>query len=251
MKAKLIDKTGKAIKDIELPKNFSVKPRKDIIKKVVRIEELSSRQIYGAKPGAGSQYSASGKLKHRRHKWKTTYGRGISRIPRKMFSVHGNSFNWEGATIPGTRGGRKAHAPRAERNLSRKVNKKELRKAFDSAFSITINKEWLKENNIEGIIFTSEIFKLNTKDLMKLIKKIFPEKAFNKKRRAGKGKRRGRQYKINKVLLITGSNEGRGIKMLDVKPVSELFVGDIVPNGNNRFVAYTENAIKEIGEKFR
>ena len=38
-------------------------------------------------------------------------------------------MNWVGAFAPGTVGGRKAHAPNAEKIFDKKINKKENRKA--------------------------------------------------------------------------------------------------------------------------
>ena len=104
MKTKLVDKTGKAGKEIDLPKNFSSKIRPDILAKVFEAQKLIYAQNYGAKEGAGAQYSASGILKHKRHDWKSAYNKGISRIPRKIMSRSGSSFNWVGATVSGTRG---------------------------------------------------------------------------------------------------------------------------------------------------
>ena len=118
MKAKIFDKSGKEKGTVDLPKNFSSRIREDILSKVYETQKLETTQSYGAKKGAGAGYSASGIIRHKRHAWKTSYGKGISRIPRKIMSRNGASFNWVGATVSNTRGGRKPHAPRSEKNLS-------------------------------------------------------------------------------------------------------------------------------------
>jgi len=39
--------------------------------------------------------SASGKIRHKRHSWKVSYGHGMSRIPRKIFWRRGTNFSWK------------------------------------------------------------------------------------------------------------------------------------------------------------
>tara|TARA_Y100000310_G_scaffold48516_1_gene44970 strand:+ start:6686 stop:7435 length:750 start_codon:yes stop_codon:yes gene_type:complete len=249
MKTKLLDKTGKAGKEIDLPKNFSVKIRKDILQKVFEVQKGSLQQAYGAMPGAGAGYSASGISIKRRHKWKSSYGRGISRIPRKIMSRHGASFNWVGATVASARGGRKPHAPRSQKNLFKKINKKELLLAFNSGFAGSFEKD--------AYVFDSGILDLKSKEFFTVLKKVFGDKfdkVLKKKTiRAGKGKMRGRKYKSNAgMIFVIGSDEKMNRKGVEVVNVNELWVGDLAPNGiSGRIASYSENAIKEIGEVFK
>ena len=110
MKAKVLDISGKKTKEIELPGVFSRKIRKDLIAKV--LESKKSKQPYSPSPVAGKQHAASGKMVHRRHVWRSGYGRGQSRIPRKITSRRGTQFNLIGAEVSSTRGGRRAHPPK-------------------------------------------------------------------------------------------------------------------------------------------
>lgn len=261
MKAKLLDKTGKAKKDIDMPKNFSSKIRKDIMLKIVEAEK--EFQAYGAKPGAGAGYAASGKLRHRRNVWKTTYGKGISRVPRKIMSRHGASFNWIGATVSGTRGGRKAHAPKSAKKYNKKINKKEFIVGFNSALAGSVDKKFIEDKyNVKvgfdvPIVFEDSILSVKTKDFFDVMKKIFGDlfnKAIKKKKvRKGKGKIRGRKYKTNAGLLfVIGSDEKMKRTGIDIVGVDELNVKDLAPNAESgRLVCYTEKAIKEIGEKLK
>ncbi len=254
MKTKILDKTGKAGKEIELPENFSAKVRIDILSKV--FEAMKYKQAMGTKIGAGAGYSASGILKHHRHVWKTTYGKGISRVPRKIFSRSGSQFNWEGATIASARGGRRAHPPKAEENQFKKINKKEFKIAFNSALTGTANGEYLeKKYNVKvnaPIVFSDDVLEMKSKDFFLLLKKIFGSDKILKKKmiRAGRGKARGRKYKSNAGLLfVVGNNEKMKRKGIDVVDVKELDIKSLAPNGEpGRFAAYTEQAIKEIGE---
>jgi large subunit ribosomal protein L4e len=259
MKAKLYDNKGREKSSVDLPKNFNSKIREDILAKVFETQKFIYAQSYGAKEGAGAQYSASGISKKKRHDWKATYGKGISRIPRKVMSRHGASFNWIGATVSSTRGGRRPHAPRSAKNSFKKINKKELSIAFNSALAGTFDQKSIENKynkKIEsGIIFDESILKAKSKDFFAALKSILGdsfEKAIKKKTvRAGIGKLRGRKYKSNAgAIFIIASSEEMKRKGLDVVKVNELKISDLSPNGEpGRIAFYTQNAIKEIGEK--
>ena len=110
MKGYVLDINGKKLRTIDLHSCFSKKIREDIIAKVLEVKK--NKQPYAPSPVAGKQHSASGKIRHRRHVWKSGYGKGISRIPRKIISRRGSQFNWIGAEIASTVGGRRAHPPK-------------------------------------------------------------------------------------------------------------------------------------------
>ncbi|MDH3353225.1 MAG: 50S ribosomal protein L4 [Nanoarchaeota archaeon] len=261
MKAKTFDKAGKESGSVELPKNFSVKIREDILSKVFEAQKGIYTQAYGAMEGAGAQYSASGISKKKRHDWKATYGKGISRVPRKVMSRHGASFNWIGATVSNTRGGRRPHAPRSEKNLFKKTNKKELLIAFNSALAGTVDAKFLEKKygkKVEsGFIFEDKILETKTKDFIATMKVVFGD-AFgsvlkHKSIRAGIGKMRGRKYKSNAGLLfVVGNEEVMKRKGIEVVSVSDLTIKDLSPNGEpGRLVCYTEKAIKDIEVRFK
>ena len=102
MKTKLVDKNGNLSGEVNLPKNFSYDIRRDILLKVFEAQKGMFMQPYGTNKLAGRLYSASGILRRKRHAWKGTYGKGISRVPRKIMSRSGTSFNWVGATVSNT-----------------------------------------------------------------------------------------------------------------------------------------------------
>ncbi|MFW6233153.1 MAG: 50S ribosomal protein L4 [Nanoarchaeota archaeon] len=263
-KAKVYDLNGNKVKEIDLPDFFSYKLREDILSKV--LEAQKSKQPYGPNPVSGMQYSASGKLIHKRGVWKSQYKKGISRIPRKIMSRRGSQFNWEGATSPNTRGGRKAHPPKALSMINtKKINKKEILIAFKTALSSTANKEKIKEKystlkdkKIENVPFIiNKIDSNKTKDILNALKKILGEdlsKIAIKKRsiRPGKGKLRGRKYKSNAgLLLVVGENENFNTKNIDIRKTKELSVLDLAKGGAGRLTVYTESAIKELENKLK
>jgi len=246
MKAKLFDKSGKAKGEVDLPKCFSGKVRADVLLKVFEAQKGVYAQAYGAMKGAGAQYSASGISKKKRHDWKGTYGKGISRVPRKIMSRHGASFNWIGATVSSARGGRRPHAPRAGKNVFKKINKKELQIAFVSALSGTAK---------DAVVFDKGVLDLKTKDFILALKKVFGDAKVWKVKsiRAGRGKMRGRKYKSNAGLLfVIGSEEKMKRKGIEVVNVDDLTIKDLSPNGEvGRKVCYTVKAVEEIEEAFK
>ncbi len=262
MKTHIISISGRRTREITLPRCFSTKIREDIVAKVLEAKKI--KQPYGSNPVAGKQYSASGKLVHRRHVWKSQYGRGMSRIPRKAFTRRGSQFRWEGATAPNTKGGRRAHPPKAISMINvKKINKRELKKAFESALSATadkifIEKKYQRIHNLEKaipIVVESKITELKVKELLKSLKEILGEKLFEigikkKSVRAGKGKLRGRKYKSNAGLLfVIGNKEEIKTNAFDVVRVKNLGITDLAKGGVGRLAVYTENAIKDLENK--
>ena len=266
MKSEILGIEGKKIKEIELPEFFSYPVREDLISRV--LEAKKTIQPYSPSLVAGKQHAASGKIVHRRHVWRSGYGRGMSRIPRKIISRKGSQFNWIGAEVASTRGGRRAHPPKIASMLNRKkINKKEMEKALMSALSATANKKQIsmKYSGVEEkdlkekefpIIVESKITNLKTKDLLESVKKILGDKIFMvalKKRevRSGKGKSRGRKYKSNAgILIVIGKNEKMKAGVFCSKNVNVLGISDLAAGGYGRLVVYTENAIKDLAERF-
>lgn len=261
MKIQILDKDGKKKSDIET-EIFDGKIREDIIQKVVETEKI--RQPYAPFYLAGKQASASGILRHARRKWKTAYGKGISRVPRKIFRRSGTQFYWQGATVSSTRGGRRAHPPKILGMINtKKINKKEKQFAFSGALALTANIEAVKlkyqslsDKKIEiklPIIIDSKILALKSKEFLESLNKIldgFYDVALQKKSiRAGKGKARGRRYKKSAgALFIVGKDEKKKIQGIEIKKAQEINISDLASNGA-RLVIYTENAVKELEKR--
>ncbi len=263
MKTPVLNHNGEKIKEIELPHFFSAQIRDDIISKV--LEARKKKQPYEPSPVAGKQHAARGKVVHRRKVWRSGYGKGISRVPRKIMSRRGERFNWEAAEIPSARGGMRAHPPKILSMIELpKINKKEMKIAFVSALSSTANVQELKkkyanlsdekiENHLPIIV--SELKFKKTKELISGIKNILGAKLFKiaipqKKVRSGRGKLRGRKYRKNAGLLIVlGKNEVLNLRIFDVKHSNELSINDLAGGGFGRLTLYTEKAIKDLEER--
>jgi large subunit ribosomal protein L4e len=256
IKIDIMGNDEKKIKDIELPSIFNSPIRKDIIIKVY--ECAKKQQPYGAYIIAGKQAAASSKQSHRRHKYKTLYGHGISRIPRKVMTRRGETFFWRGAFISGTVGGMAAHPPKPiKRKL--KINNKERKLAISGAIAATASKEFIEKKykiiktpSILPIIIDSSILNQKPKDIIKLFSELINKKITSKRKvRAGKGKMRGRKYKkISKILLIISNEEKEKVRKLknyslDISQINQLNISILAPGGEpGRITIWTEKAIE-------
>jgi len=260
MKANYFKLDGAKSKQLELPEQFNEDLRPDLIQKAVLVIHSHKRQPYGAKPMAGQRASAV--LSRRRRKYRGSYGHGISRVPRKIIWKRGTQFGWVGAFSPNTVGGRRAHPPKAQKIWDLKMNIKERRKAIRSALAAVANKELVSkrghkfkelptivESKIEDLKKTAEIKKLleklGLKDELKRISK--------KKIRAGKGKMRGRKYKIKKGPLIVVSKDcslitsAKNLQGCDVCQVQNLNTELLAPGAlPGRLTIFSEDAISRL-----
>jgi ribosomal protein L4 len=236
MKADVLNIKGQKIKEIELPKFFLFQPRGDIILKIH--EAMRKKQPYAPFLWAGMQYSASGKIKHARRKWKTAYGYGISRVPRKIMSRSGTRFSWVGATVASARGGRAAHPPKIVNMLvERKINKKEKLNGLFYALAATssfdvLNKNYpnMIKNKISFPLIIDSLNQVKTKDIVHFIKSVLTD-----------------YQKDKKPLLVVSSKEEVRSKIFDVSKVNELSIKELCPSGKpGRLCIYTENAIGEL-----
>ena len=255
---KVINLEGKKIREINLPKQFSEPYHPNLIKRAILAIQGNKRQPYGASPRAGLRYSST--LSKRRKKYKGSYGKGISRTPRKVMWRRGTQFGYVGATAPGTRGGRKAHPPKAEKIFSKKINVKERRKAIRSALAATFNLELMKKRNHQipeefPFIIEDNFENIEkTKDVKNILKKLGFEKELErcekKKIRAGKGKTRGRKYKKKTGPLVVVSKRCKleksiinipGLEIMEIKNINAELLAPGTHAG--RLTIYTESAI--------
>ena len=264
MKTQVLDIQGQVKKTIELPKFFESEIREDIVVKV--LEAKKRQQPYSPSPVAGKQHSAKGKIVHRRHVWRSGYGRGMSRVPRKIFSQKGTKFNWEAAEVPQARGGMRTHPPKILHFLKKlKINKKENQIAFESALSATANKKFIekKYERIENFkkevpfIVESEILNLKTKPFFESLKKILGEDLFlvaikKKAIRSGKGKLRGRKHKSNAgLLIVVGKDEKSKTKNFEIISATKLDVTNLAGGSLGRLTIYTEKSLDELNERIK
>jgi len=262
MKLNVLSLKKAELKKADMPKQFSEPVRQDLIKRAVKAIESHIRQPYGSSPRAGMRHSAF--VSKRRHKYRTTYGIGQSRTPRKVMSSRGTRFNWVGAVVPQTVGGRRAHPPKAEKIWEQKLNQKENRKAIRSALSATMikaivekrghkvpgNYPFIIESKIEAISKTKEA--IDVLEALGMTPDL--ERSSVKKIRAGKGKVRGRKYKTRIGPLLVVADEEcaamqsfANIQGVDVEVVHNLNAQLLAPGSMpGRLTIFSETAIARI-----
>ena len=261
MKADLLDIDGKKIKEIDLPSCYSDVIRRDIVMKVLEAQKI--QHPYAPYLRAGKQASASGKIRHGRRKWRTAYGKGISRVPRKIMWRRGDQFYWIGAEISGSRKGRRAHPPKILSMLrKKKINKKEMSLALRSALSATAHPDYVKGRYKRvgelktklPLIVDSKLLTLKSKDFKKALEKmlgdlfniVFQERSI----RAGKGKLRGRKYKKTAgLLLVIGDKERASFQGIDIEAAHAVSISDLARGNLGRLTLYTEQAIQDLGKR--
>ena len=262
MKSSLYTLDGKKKGEIELPSHFSEKPRGDLIRKVFKASQKAIPT--GADPEAGKKYSA--KLSRRRRDYKTAYGKGISRVPRKTIWRRGRQFGFVGAEAPGTVGGRKAHPPKAEKDPSQKINKKERQMAIRSAIACSAIPEIVKqrshlfkdtpliiEDALEDVSKTAEV----TKILQAVGLSDELERIKEKKVRSGRGKGRGRPYRRKVGPLIVVSKKcplqtaAKNIPGVSISTTNLLNIEKLAPGGvPGRLCIFPQASIKTLETLF-
>ena len=249
--AKILDLSGNAVGEIDLPSVFSEDYRPDLIKKAVLSAQANRRHPYGPTLYAGMQTSATG--------WGS--GRGASHIPR---IVNGS----RAARVPHAKGGRRAHPPKPEKDFSEKINKKEKQMAVRSAIAATCNEDLVITR---GHIFMTEELPIvaddafenlsKTKDVVSFFETIgvyedVMRAKLGRNIRAGRGKMRGRKYKNRKSLLVVTGNEAavsraaRNLSGVDITTVSNLNAELLAPGTHaGRLTVWTKSAIEQLAQK--
>jgi len=240
---------GTVKEKIDLPKIFETPYRPDIIKKSFEVIHSNQRQPYGSDPLAGTRHAVASVGK----------GRGMSRVPRL---TQGQAA----ALAPNVVSGRRAHPPKVERNWKEKMNKKEKQIAKYSALAATADKEIVTKRGHKfdekitlPIIVDDKFEKIDkTKDIIKTLEKLgiyadILRSVHGKNIRAGKGKTRGRKYKIPKSILIVSSKKivqksSRNLSGVDVVNPNQINIEHVAPGGiAGRLTIFTKSALKEIG----
>jgi len=252
--AKIFNLEGKATGKIELPPVFSTPLRPDVIKRAVLAIQSNRIQPQGRDPMAGKRTSAESR----------GTGMAMARLPRRK----GGSAR--AAFAPGTVSGRQGHPPLSEKNIIKKIPKKEKRLALFSAIAATASKEVVasRGHNVQDVadiplVVTSDFEGLTkTKEAeealihLGVLSEIFRAKEGTKVR-AGKGKSRGRKMKRSVgPLVVVAGNKGiveaaRNVPGVDVVTAADLNVELLAPGTHpGRLTVWTSNAIERLGELY-
>jgi large subunit ribosomal protein L4e len=243
---------GNVVKTLELPPVFHTVFRPDIIRRAVVAEEANMRQPYGAMEGAGIRHSVS--------TWGK--GRGVARVQRL-------SNGAKGAESPNNIGGRRAFPPKAEKDWSKKCNRKERVLARQSALAAASDVDIVKTRGHQfdekvtlPVVVEDSVESLNTTvgvlDMLKSIGLYADVERAKEGRhvRAGRGKMRSRRFRTPRAMLFVVSNEkaklftgANNLPGVEVVYADKLNAGILAPGGMpGRLTVFSESALKKVGE---
>ena len=244
---------------IPLPAVFTTPIRQDIVHFVHSNLSKNTRQAHGVDPKAG--------MKHSAESWGT--GRAVARIPR----VSGSGTHRAGQAAFGnmTRKGRMFAPLKTWRRWHRKVNLKQRRHAAAAALAasallpLVLARGHRVENIPELPLVVDDKLESyeKTKDAVAFLKRFgayadVAKVIKNKRLRAGKGKMRGRRYKLRKGPLVIYSHENvklvkafRNIPGVEVCNVNRMNLRQLAPGGQlGRFIIWTASAFKALDQIF-
>ncbi|BAN89642.1 50S ribosomal protein L4 [Aeropyrum camini] len=248
------DERGGEKDSVVLPKIFYFPVRKDLIRRAFLSEFTARLQPKGRDPMAGKRTSAVS----------LGVGRGVARVPRIKGSLRAALVNM-------ARGGRAAHPPRVEKVLKEEINRKEKRLATISAISATSKEDLVRDRGhrfsaetlpivLDSSVLSSVSTAREARALLESVgvyEDIIRAKE-GRRYNAGKGKMRGRRYKVPKSILFVVEDSRaplalavKGLPGVDVTTPSLLSVLQLAPGGHpGRLTVYTTGALKLLSERF-
>ena len=256
-KVPVLDLQGNQVDEVELPPHFFEPVRVDLIRRAVLSILTASLQPKGTDPLAGKRRVIKRSGKHAVP--------GGSRDPRGR----GPGGALIPVFAPHVRKGRRAHPPKVEKVLYEDINKKEKRAAIRSAIAATAQPDLVRQRGhiIDGIqtlpIVVVEDFERlrRTREVREVLQKLHlwddvVKSQESKRYRAGKGKMRGRRYKVRKSLLIVYGNSNdiflgaRNLPGVDVANVHNLNASLLAPGAvPGRLTVWTLPAIEILAKE--
>ncbi len=251
MKVKVRSLDGSETGEVELPKVFDTPVRDDLIRRAVVSAQSARLQPHAPSPVAGKQTSAVSIGK----------GRGAARVRRTRTGRR------VGAFVPQAVGGRRAHPPKVEKKLHKKINDKERNLAIRSAIAATsshalVSARGHRVDSLEiPIVVSDELQKLaKASDLRDALTKLglgqeMERVASGRNQRPGKGKMRGRRYRTPKGPVCVIENESEveraasNFPGFDVARSTSLNAEVLAPGGvPGRLAIWTVSALRKVGE---
>ena len=255
MKADVVGLNGKPSGEVEVPAVFGTELRPDLVKRVFWLVKSHGLQPKGRDPMAGERTTAE------THSPPT--GTGRSRIPR----VKGERYSRGGLAggVASVVKGRLPHPPRAEKVIHLAVNKKEKRLATNSAigYYAFLDGVMARGHRVmkpgRPLVVADDFLTLEkTSELVSFLEKVDLKAELERadrstKRNSGKGRLRGRVYRMGVGPLIVVTNDrgigkaAGGVPGVEVAKVQDVGVLDLAPGGvPGRLTLWTESAMSSL-----
>jgi large subunit ribosomal protein L4e len=169
--------------------------------------------------------------------------------------------------VPQTVGGRKAHPPKAEKDLGKGINDKERKLAVRSAIAATTDADRVAERGhefdaeIDLPLVVDDAFEdlVKTREVVDLLESLGVhadiERADEGRTvKAGRGKTRGRKYREPSSILFVTSEEpskaARNLAGADVATAREVDAEALAPGTHaGRLTIWTESAVAGVADR--
>jgi len=266
MKAVVFSLDGKKLHDVELPGAFGADVDSGLIKRAVLSIRSKAIQPKGTYPLAGRENTARYLGRRSMPANERAINVERSRLPR-LRNRRGR-LSGRVANVPRAVGGPKAHPPKAEAIRAERINKKEKRAALVSAIAASarhdlVSKRHVLPEKISLPVVVEDSFESvsKTKQLKSVLASLnllqdVEQAKLKTRRRAGKGKMRGRLSKKKKsILIVTGKNANvfkaaRNLVGVDVCAAANLNAELLAPGCQpGRLAIWSESAIKFLNER--
>lgn len=249
---------GKALREVELPAQFSADVRLDLISRAAISDQTKLYQPKGNDPRAGMETSA--RYRGRKEDFGSGKNKGTAIRPREVLP---KGRLGKVKRIPSAVKGRRAHPPHVNKIIIEKVNKKEYRVALVSAIAATAHKDVVQsrghkvsvnlplvlENSFESVAKTKDAYKA----LSALIGADLARSDYGKPRSGVRARKGGKVYPKSAIIAVSKDAPlllaARNIPGVDVVKVSDLSVLALAPGAKaGRLAIYTEAALAEIAK---
>ena len=257
MKIPVYNLVGEELRKIDLPSIFNVPVRKDLIERLFFYQFTHRLQPKGRYKYAGREMSAE----------YFGVGLGIARVPR----YKNPPLRGVGAMVAMARGGRRPHSPTAEKNIYKRINKKELKLAIASAIASTAKKELVSQRGhvVDNIPYFPLIVDTELSSISKAseMREIFKNlglwddilRVRNRvKIVGGKASWRGRRKKLGVGPLIVYREDGgitkavRNFPGVEAVHVDQLTLLHLAPGGvPGRLTVWIEDSVGKLAERFK
>lgn len=241
--AKVYDLNGKAVRDVDSPRQFASEVKPELIKRAVLAESSYNLQPKGHFVLAGMQttaryYGAMNEYRSGRHM-------GVAIRPKEKL---GGGRQGKVRRIPSAVTGKRAHPHKVGKIIRENMNRQEYQRALGSCIAASRDVSSVFDDSIESVKRTKEIVKAFA------AAKLDEALSYGRRKRVKKGLRRNvtRRHYRKSVLLVLNNDSGaikaaRNLPGVDAVTLKQLTASAFAPGGNpGRKVVYSESALKNL-----